>query len=616
MKVWALWTDFILLCIGLAGVPLCAQEGAPLYKKHCAGCHEAGGESRAPGRDALKQLSPERILVVLETGVMYRQGLQRIPAERRAIAAFLSDKPFGSEPLNPMPQSAFCDSSGSGFRDPLAGPAWNGWGVTLTNTRFQPAEAAGISPEEVPRLKLKWTFGFPGDINASAQPVVAGGRLFTGSFGRKVYSLDAKTGCIYWTFETESGVRSAISIGPAAGGGFYAYFGDMQANVYAVDAATGKQIWKVKVDAFPVARITGALKLYEGRLYVPVVSTEEISGEVSTYECCKFRGSLVALDAARGKLLWKTYTISQQARPTRKNRVGTQLWGPSGAGVWNSPTLDLKRNAIYVGTGNSYSSPPTSTSDAIIAFDMKSGKIRWVRQFTLADMWNSSCRPASNPTGKGDQINCPEGETPDVDFGASPILVNLKGGRQILLATQKSGITYALDPDRKGETLWQQQVGEVRWGAAADGERLYAAAASVGMGRLSKAGIDPKTVGTVSAVDLNSGKKLWSVSPLGCEPENRCGQSRPAAITAISGVVFSGSVDGRLRAYSTQDGKILWDYDTAIEYKAVNGVKAKGGSIDSAGPAVVGGMLFANSGYARMGGAAGNVLLAFSVDGK
>ncbi len=615
MKVRALWTGFILLCIGMAGAPLCAQEGAPLYKKYCAGCHEAGGESRAPGRDALKQLSPERILVVLESGVMYRQGLVRIPAERRAIAAFLSDKPFGSEPLNPMPQSAFCDSSGSGFRDPLAGPAWNGWGVAPTNTRFQPAETAGISPEEVPRLKLKWAFGFPGDINASAQPVVAGGRLFTGSFGRKVYSLDAKTGCIYWTFETESGVRSAISIGPSAGGGFYAYFGDMQANVYAVDAASGKQIWKAKVDDFPVARITGALKLYEGRLYVPVVSTEEISGEVSAYECCKFRGSLVALDAASGKLLWKTYTIAQPARPTRKNRVGTQLWGPSGSGVWNSPTLDLKRNAIYVGTGNAYSSPPTSTSDAIIAFDMKSGKIRWVRQFTLNDMWNSSCRPANNPTGKGDQINCPEGETPDVDFGASPILVDLKGGRQILLAPQKSGITYALDPDRKGETLWQQQVGEVRWGAAADEERLYAAAASVGMGRLSKAGIDPKTVGTVSAVDLNSGKKLWSVSPLGCD-ERPCGQSRPAAITAIPGVVFSGSVDGRLRAYSTQDGKILWDYDTAIEYKAVNGVRAKGGSIDSAGPAVVGGMLFANSGYARMGAAAGNVLLAFSVDGK
>ena len=154
MKVWAAWTGLILFCIGFAGLPLCAQEGAALYQKHCAGCHEAGGESRAPGRDALKQLSPERILVVLESGVMYRQGLQRIPAERRAIAAFLSEKPLGSEPLTPMPQSAFCDRSGSGFRDPSAGPAWNGWGASLTNTRFQPAEAAGISSEEVPRLKL------------------------------------------------------------------------------------------------------------------------------------------------------------------------------------------------------------------------------------------------------------------------------------------------------------------------------------------------------------------------------------------------------------------------------------------------------------------------------
>lgn len=616
MKHGALWLGSICFFIGSAGEPLRAQEGAALFSKHCAVCHEAGGESRAPGRAALRQLSPERILVVLETGVMYRQGLARTPAERRAIAAFLSDKPLGSEPLNPMPRSAFCDNSANAFRDPLSGPVWNGWGVTLTNTRFQSAEAAGISPDDVPRLKLKWAFGLPGDINASAQPVVAGGRLFTGSWGRKVYSLDAKTGCIYWMFETESGVRSAISIGPAGGGNFSAYFGDMQSNVYAVDAASGKMLWKVKVDDFPATRITAALKLHDGRLYVPVTSTEEISGETSTYECCKFRGSLVALDAATGKLIWKTYTIPQEARPTRKNRIGTQLWGPSGAGVWNSPTLDLKRNAIYIGTGNSYSSPPANSSDAIVALDMKSGKIRWVRQFTAADMWNSSCRPPNNPTGKGDLINCPEGERPDADFGANTILVELAGGRQILVAPQKSGLVYALDPDRKGEILWQQYAGEVRWGAAADGEKVYSSAASIGRGRPTKAVTDPKTFGGISAIALASGQKLWSVSPLNCDGEGLCGSARPAAITVIPGAVFSGSVDGHLRAYSTQDGRVLWDYDTAVAYQTVNGVTAKGGSIDSAGPAVAGGMLFANSGYARMGGAPGNVLLAFSVDGK
>lgn len=615
MKLRALWFGAICFCIGSAG-SLWAQEGAALYRKYCAGCHEAGGESRAPGRAALRQLSPERILVVLETGVMYRQGLQRIPAERRAIAGFLSDKPFGSEPLNPMPRSAFCGSSGNAVSNPLAGPVWNGWGVTVTNARFQPAAAAGMTPQDVPRLKLKWAFGFPGDINASAQPVVAGGRLFTGSFGKKVYSLDAKTGCIYWVVEAESGVRSAISIGPAGGGGFAAYFGDMQANVYAVDAATGTMLWKVKVDSFPAARITAAPQLYGGRLYVPVVSTEEISAEVPTYECCKFRGSLVALDAASGKQLWKTYTIAQEARPTRKNRIGTQLWGPSGAGIWNTPTLDLQRQAIYVGTGNAYSSPAASTSDAILAFDLKSGKIRWFRQFTKDDLWNASCRPEGSATGKGDFINCPEGAGPDADFGASPILVELKDGRQILVAPQKSGIVYALDPDREGEILWQHYGGPVIWGAAADGERIYLAAAGVGRAGPAKEGMEPQKARSLAAVALSSGQTLWSVSPLACPSRGVCGSARPAAITAIPGVVFSGSVDGHLQAYSTQDGTLLWDYDTAVEYTTVNGVPAQGGSIDSAGPAVVAGMLFATSGYARMGGAPGNVLLAFSVDGK
>lgn len=605
-----------LVCsYGLFGSSLSAQDGAALFSKHCAGCHEAAGESRAPGRAALKQLSQDRILTVLETGVMFRQGLERTPAERRAIAAFLSDNSAAGEALNPIPRSAFC-ANGNSFRDPLTGPAWNGWGVTLTNSRFEPADAAGLTPQDVPRLKLKWAFAFPGDINASAQPVIAGGRLYTGSFGRKVYSLDANTGCIYWMIDTESGVRSAISIGPLGGGKFAAYFGDMQGNVYAVDAATGALLWKVKVDDHPSARITAALKYHDGRLYVPVTSTEEIAGEVATYECCKFRGSVVALDAASGKQLWKTYTIEEQARPSKKNRIGTQLYGPAGAGVWNSPTIDVKRNAVYVGTGNDYSYPASSTSDAIMAFDLKTGKINWVHQLMADDKWNSSCRPPGNPTGRGDAINCPDPDAPDADFGASTILVQLKNRREILLAPQKSGITYALDPDRKGAILWQVYVGEVRWGAASDGVNGYFPAIAVGRGGPTKTVADPKNMGSLSAVSLTDGKKIWSVAPLACPPVGVCPQARSAAVTVIPGVVFSGSIDGKLRAYSTTDGKVLWEYDTATNYQAVNGVPAKGGAMESAGQAVVGGMLYANSGYARMGAVAGNVLLAFSVDGK
>ena len=311
---------FLSFYLCLAPALLWSQDGEALYRKYCARCHEAGGESPAPSRAALREISPELILNALETGIMDRPGLERTQAERRAIAAFLSDKPFGSDPVNPMPRAAFCQAAGAPFRDPLSSPNWNGWGVTLSNSRFQPSPAAGITAEELPRLQLKWAFGFPGDISVSAQPVIVGGRVFVGSFGRKVYSLDAKTGCVYWEFQPDAGVRTAITIGKVASG-FAAYFSDLGGTAYAVDAATGKQLWKVKVETYPAVRLTGAPTLYNGRLYVPVASGEERMGGVAEYECCKFRGSLVALDAASGRQLWRTYTISEEPKPRGKNKL-------------------------------------------------------------------------------------------------------------------------------------------------------------------------------------------------------------------------------------------------------------------------------------------------------
>ncbi len=616
MKRWVCWRVYglasICLGVGLACAPLQAQDGETLYKTHCAICHETGGDSPAPGREQLRQMSPEQILAALDRGAMSRQGAERSRAEQRVLAEHLSGKPFGVEPVNPIPQSAFCDSSPSPFQNSLAGPAWNGWGVEVTNTRFQPGAAAGISPDEVPRLQLKWAFGFPGATSASAQPVVLGGRVYVGSWVGDLYSLDAKTGCIHWMVETESGVRSAVSIGKASGG-LAVYFGDLAANVYALDAETGKQLWKVKVDDYPLARVTGSPTLYNGRLYVPVSSREESRVGNSRYSCCRFRGSMVALDAATGRQIWKTYTIPQP-RPTQKNRIGTQIWGPSGVAVWVSPTLDLKRNALYVGTGNNYSPPSTSTSDSIIAFDMDTGAIQWVRQIIENDIWSSGCRQPDP-----DPAVCPDTDAPDFDFSASPILVELQDGREMLIASQKSGLIYALDPDQEGKTIWELRVakggtqGGILFGSAADGKNVYAAISD--FARLTGRVPNPDAGGGIVAVDLGSGQKLWHTPPPGCGDRRPCSPAQAAAVTAIPGVVFSGSVDGHLRAYSTQDGEILWDYDTVREFTAVNGVQAKGGSLNNGGPAIVGGMLFTNSGYSHHSGViAGNVLLAFSAE--
>jgi polyvinyl alcohol dehydrogenase (cytochrome) len=512
-----------------------------------------------------------------------------------------------------------CPETGSGF-DPASGSQWTGWGANTSNSRFQDAASAGLTAADVPRLQLKWAFGFPGDLQSHAQATIAGGRVFVGSWGGKVYSLSAATGCIHWFFEAAGSVRSAVSIGRIGTGAsarYAAFFGDATATAYAVDATTGALLWKTKVEDFPVARVTGSPRFHNGRLYVPLASGEEAAGALPTYECCRFRGSVVALDATTGTLIWKTYTIDEP-KPTKKNKSGAQLWGPSGAPVWSSPTIDAKNNALLITTGNNYSDPPSSMSDAFVALDLDSGKVLWARQMTAADAYTAACRLP-------DKTNCADSNGPDFDFSSPPILVTLPDGRRALIAGQKSGIVHAIDPDRRGETLWQVRVaqggtmGGIQWGSAADSANVYVAVSDIGRIMLNYSNntdADPKRGGGIVALRLESGERIWYTPPPGCGGRRRCSPAQSAAVTAIPGVAFSGSVDGHMRAYSTTDGKILWDLDTIRSYQTVNGVPAQGGSLDGPGAAVGDGMVFFNSGYPTAGGMPGNVLLAFSVDGK
>jgi len=600
------------------------KEGEALFKQRCAVCHE-GGVAKAPNRAALKQMSAENVRFALLKGSMTMQGMGLTLAQIAAIAQYLTGKLPTKEQL---PAEAFCGAGGAAFAEPLQTPHWNGWGGTPEQHRFQPADMAQLSAAQVPKLKLKWAFGFDGVARAFAQPAIAGGRLFVGSAERKVYSLSAETGCIYWVFDADFPVRTAISIGPN-GNSWAAYFGDQHANAYAVDTASGKLLWKTHVDEHPAAVITGAPTLAGDRLYVPASSIEEFIAGNPQYECCKFRGSVSALDVTTGKVIWKSYTIAEEPKPTGKNKQGVQLWGPSGASVWSSPTVDLKKHRVYAGTGDNYSDPPVSTSDAFLAFDMETGKLVWSRQLTKGDAFNVDCGAPENV-----QTNCPASKGPDFDFGSSPILVELPGGRRALVAGQKSGMVYAVDPDKEGEVLWQRRVGQgsyvggVQWGSAVDAQKVYVALSDARMlpvkegtpgaqptefGALK---LDPKAGGGLFALKLETGEVAWHTPHPGCSEKPGCSPAQSAAVTAIPGVVFSGGLDGHLRAYSTEDGKILWDIDTMMDYKTVNQVKAHGGSLDGPGPVIVGGVVYVNSGYAFAGSAPGNVLLAFSADGK
>jgi polyvinyl alcohol dehydrogenase (cytochrome) len=602
-----------------------AQNGAALYKEHCAKCHDAP-TARTPPFSALRSMSSNFILRVMETGAMKMEAKDLTSQERVALSSYLSGGMFkGAKAAEPPPQSAYCAADATPSADASKRPSWNGFGAGLTNARFQGSEAAGIKASDVGKLRVKWAFRLSEAMLARGQPVVVGNRLFAPNQANQLYSLDAKSGCLYWIFDSETPVRSGVIAGPAGGPGARPalFFGDGAANAYAVDFATGKLLWKTHVEDHYAAMTTPIPNLYQGVLYFGVSSVEEVTGAMPTYECCTFRGSVVALDARTGKQIWKTYTIAQTPQPTKKTEKGVQRWGPSGAGVWSTPTVDTKRDAIYVSTGDNYSDPPTRTSDAVLALDRATGKLLWSRQMTSNDAFTVDC-PQPNKT------NCPESNGPDFDFGQPPILVSLPNGKRALVIGQKSGIAHALDPDQEGEVLWQTRLGKggalggIQWGSAVDQENMYAAVSDITFGRPDpdnpgkfKMGLDPTKGGGVFALRLGTGEKVWSApAPLACGTRANCSPAQSAAVTAIPGAVFSGSVDGHLRAYSSATGEIVWDFDTVREYDAINGGKAKGGSLDAGGAAVVDGMLYVTSGYGQFGGIGGNVLLAFSVDGK
>ncbi|MBZ5558110.1 MAG: PQQ-binding-like beta-propeller repeat protein [Acidobacteriia bacterium] len=598
---------FFVFVLGLATSAF-AQDGGALYVQYCARCHDAG-QPRTPARLALMQLAPERIVAALETGTMRTQGADRTPAERRALAAFLSGKAVGDTPAPPPLKMCAAPAPAA------AASNWSGWGLSLANDRYQ--RAANIKPDDAPKLTVKWAFAFAGDASAAVQPSIVGDRVFVGSVPGRVYSLSLRDGCVYWTFDADAMVRTSVDVGDA-GGSSIAFFGDVAGNAYAVDVATGTLRWKRKVDPHIVARVTGTPKFYRGRVYVPVSSVEEVIGASPQYPCCTFRGSVVALDAATGEVVWKTFAIPEAPTPRRKNKVGTQLFGPSGAAIWSSPTIDEKSQMLYVATGDSYSDPPADTSDAIMAMDLQTGAIKWWQQMTKGDAYNLAC-------GGADPTNCPDSRGPDVDFGSPPILATLASGKRALVIGQKSAVVHAVDPDEGGKILWSTRIGRggalggVEWGSAADAQNIYVPLSDIafkpggGLGAMSPNGA---VGGGLFALTLADGKEAWRAPIPGCGDRPRCSPAQSAPVSVADGIVFSGSVDGHMRGYSTRDGHIVWDFDTAQEFTTVNGSKARGGSIDVGGPAIANGVVLTTSGYAQWGGLNGNVLLAFSVDGK
>lgn len=593
--------------VSLCLLPLLARSevvGEALYQQHCSACHN-GRVSKAPPLEMMATFAPSSVLRAMNEGIMQPQAKDLSSDERLAVAEFMTGKSVSDEVIVAPPQ---CTDTAI---DPSRGPSVQGWGVDLANKRYFGEQLTSISIADLPEMELAWAFAFPDASRVRSQPTVAGDTLFIGSQAGQVMALDRNTGCVRWTFTTVAEVRTGIvatqwndapnSAAPMV------FFGDLIGNVYALDALTGQLRWRDRPDAHPSLTITAAPALHDGTLYVAMSSLEVVPAADPNYECCTFRGGVAAYDIQTGEKRWTGYTIDEAPKVVGKNAIGTPQLAPSGAPVWGTPVIDSARNQLYVGTGESYSSPAGDTSDAILALSLSDGTIKWTLQATPGDAWNMSCETEG-------RLNCPPEDGPDYDFGAATLMATTSDGRDILVAGQKSGTVFGIDP-QTGKLLWQNKLGRggiqggVHFGMSTDGDVLYVPMSDFYGG--------PRWPGKpypgMFAVDLRSGEKLWFTETVNvCDGREYCDPGLSAASSAIVGGVLGGAMDGRLRAYERDTGKVVWEFNALQSFDAVGGATASGGSFSgAAGPVLDGDMMFINSGYGIYFHMPGNALLAF-----
>ncbi len=565
------------------------------FDSRCAHCHD-GSVAKAPHQIEFQLIGPEAINTSLRDGLMATHAAGLTTTQIDALAAHLGGAIQATVPVK------FCAQA----ELPAAPPTTQGWSLTEQGTRFISQEVAQLSTTQAANLELKWVFAYPGATRARSQPVPYGDAVLVGSQNGSVYALDLASGCAHWQFSADVEVRNALALNDT---GTRVFFGDIKGTVYALDPRIGELMWRAMADPHPDTTITGSPRYYANKVYVPLSSTEWGSAADPGYPCCTFRGGVAAFDANSGEKRWTAYAIPETPKPTGEtNELGAPLHHPAGAPVWNSPTIDRKRNLLYVGTGEAYTSPAADTSDSVLAIDLDSGEIVWHYQSIAGDAWNMACFI-------GGGANCPEEDGPDQDIGAPPMLMTLDG-RDVLIAGQKSGDVFALNPDN-GDLLWNRKIGRggfaggVHWGMAAMGDVIFAPNADTVFTGCFEG---PRKPG-LFAVHARDGEVIWHApAPEVCAEADKpaCDPGLSAAVTAIPDVVFAGAFDGHLRAYAAATGEVLWDFNTNSEFPSVSGEIARGGSIESDGPVIYQGHVLVNSGYLFGDRMAGNALMVFS----
>lgn len=588
------------------------HPGLSIYQQHCASCHSNAEIPRAHTLETLQTMSKATLEFALNEGIMYAQASTLTAADKAALVEFLA-----TEEDNAWVANMMCSSSAA--RVDLDQPVHlASYGVDASNSRNLDSSIAGLSITEVAAMELAWAIGFPDTGALRSAPVLVGETLFYAANGtRKVFALNSKTGCAKWVFDSPTRLRSSLTYGALGADGKKAIlYGDAEGFVYALDAADGTQIWVRDVRSHNRSvRVTGAPVLIEDMVIVPISNSGVAAGADPTFECCVGHGAVTALQASSGDILWEYHTMPEAQYTGEVNSAGTKLRGPSGAPIWTTPSIDLKRRTVYVTSGENTSHPATETSDAIIALDLDTGEQKWLFQGLALDVWNMACGRNSS------SANCPnqkESTLKDYDFGGPAILVERDQG-DILLAGQKSGDLWALNPEN-GQLLWNQKIGTGtalggnHWGITTDGNRVFLPINDPGSAR---PGFEPRP--GMYSFFIATGESSWSVpSQPDCESGraervNNCHirYGLSAAPMLVGDALLSGSLDGKVVALNKNTGATIWQYDTAVEFETSNGVSAKGGSIDAHSIAAGGGMIFVGSGYGRFGQTPGNVLLAF-----
>ncbi|MEH6582993.1 MAG: alpha/beta fold hydrolase, partial [Halioglobus sp.] len=600
-------------------------RSAGLYRDHCAACH-SNPAAKAPALSVLKTLSYERLMDTMVKGNMQVQASGLSDQQREALATYLS-----KNSMDPTAWEAAmaCSDDRKAIAD--TDPSVSGWGYGVKNRRYQPENLAGLAVQDLPGLELAWAQGFPGASNMRSQPVISSDTLYFGvEAASSVYAFDLDSGCLKWAYRSAGPVRSSLGFGkmPESGQSIL-YFGDARGGVHVIDAKDGSEVWSASAKLGSASTVTGTPVLHADRLFVPVSSFEVARAGVGSYECCKDHGGVRAFDIRNGDVLW-TYATAEEARPAGKNGIGVPTWGPSGAPVWTTPAIDVKRNRLYIGTGENYSWPSTGTSDAIIALNLDSGKPEWIFQALEDDVYTEAC--VGSYLGYPALPSCPENPGPDFDFGASVIIATTAEGRDVLLAGQKSGDVYALDPDREGAVLWQTNlsdgtpIGGIHWGMSVENDTVFVPVADPEW-EIKKWPYHPRP--GIAALDIATGDIKWrhnaergctldrsKMDPLNGRheemwPECHFSYGYSGAATSIDGAVLAGSLNGTVKAFASDDGRELWQFDTKKPFATLNGVPAHGGALDNAGPVIGNGHLVVQSGYSYFNQMPGNLLLVF-----